>query len=337
MRTYHPSPITHHKEEHGFTLVELMFGMGIAMVVVAAGYAVTESSQKASAVNDQTVQMQQNARLAMELLSRDFKMAGFGMSGTVGACSYGIVPADNTPGGNDTGPDSVSVVVPTTLSTLSAVATGPTTTIALQAGAVAALTADGFATGSTISVGGVFTANVNAIAGDTLTVNTTLSAPATFPIGTTVYWLRCVQYTIGTTTAACGGAARCLLRGGVAIADGIEDLQLAYACDGCKGATPDGQIDDQNGSNTFDTADFVSNSSWTSSPMTPDSFRLVRVTLVARQNNVDKDWTGTSASNFVAEDHNPASDTGYSASSYQQYRRRLFTRTVQVRNLGLTS
>lgn len=321
--------------ERGATLVELMFGVAIAMAVMGAGYTVLNSSQKAASTNSQTAEMQQSARVAMELLTQDLKTAGFGMSGSVGGCANAIMPADNTPGGADVGPDSVSVVVPTLLSTLAAqVAGGPTANaITLQSGAVAAMTPDGFGVGATVSINGALPGTVSGIAGDVLTLGNTVAAPAVFPADTPVFWLRCITYAIGTTAAACAGSAPCLLRGGVAIAEGIEDLQVAYACDGCNGTASDGVIDDQNASNTFDAADFISNSTWTTSPMTPDTIRLVRISIVARQTHSDSKWSSTAP--IVAEDHSPTSNQGFSLGTYQQSRRRLLTRTVQVRNLGL--
>ncbi len=286
----------------------------------------------------------------MELLTQDLKTAGFSMTGAVGACANAIMPADNTPGGADTGPDAVSVVVPTALSTLAAQVTGgPTaTTITLQPGSVAAMSPDGFGVGAVLSINGALSRNVTGIATDTLTLGTAISSAAVFPANTPVFWLRCIRYDIvratdANATTLCGGNPPCLRRGPnpdtnptsmVAIAEGIEDLQLAYACDGCNavGAVPDRVIDDQNASNTFDTADFISNNVWTASPMTPDTIRMVRISIVARQTQNDPQWSSTAP--IVAEDHNPTNDAGFSSATYQQSRRRLLTRTVQARNLG---
>lgn len=364
--TRHALRITPHADERGVTLVELMFGLAIALIVAGAGYTVMSGSEKAATVNDQTAQMQQSARVAMELLSRDIKMAGFGINGPVGACGTAIVPLDNTPGGADTGPDQVRLVVPTVLSTLAATATGPFTTVTLQAGAVAAMTPDGFGAGQTISIGGTQSTTVAAIAGDVLTTGTTIGAPMVFlgcvqpcAAATQVFWLRCVRYDIvretdANATTLCEGAPPCLRRGvdpggGVAptmvpIAEGIEDLQLAYACDGCNGTVPDGVVDDQNASGTFDAADFISNSTWTTAPMTADTIRLVQINIVARQPRAQVNSPsegGTAGMNtlapIVAADHNPSNDAGFDPATYSQIRRRLLTRTVQARNLGLTS
>ena len=358
--------------QHGATLVELMAGLVIATVTITAGFMALTGSEKAAHINDQTVQIQQNARVAMELVSRDLKVAGFGVIGPVGFCNTAIVPADNNPAGADTGADSVSMVVPTTsnvapLWTLAAQAVGAFNTITLQTGAVAEMTTAGLAVNGMISIGGTVSTSVTGIAGDTLTLGSTIGAPAVFPAGTPVFLLQCITYQVirpgDPNVAACGGNAPCLVRGVapnaaaprdcntlpntcVAIAEGIEDLQVAYACDGCNalanGGVADRIIDDQGAvNNTFEASDFISNNNWTTAPLTPDTIRLVRVNIVARQTRNDQGFgegrtpAVSTTAPLVVEDHNPSADIGYNATTYAQLRRRLLTRTVQNRNLGL--
>ena len=300
---------TRSREEHGFTIIELLAALIVALVIVGAGFTALTTSDKASRVNDMVAETQQNVRIAMELLSRDVKMAGFGMTAPVGTCANAINPQDNNTGGADAGPDAVALVAPLTsivapVWTLSAqVVGGPATnTITLQAGAVAAMTTAGLAVGSTVSIAGAASGTVAAVAGDTLTFVNPIPAPAVYPVATQVYLLQCITYAIGTAIPPCTGTATCLLRGVrdavgfanintdpnmVAIADGIEDIQLTYACDACNaainGGVADGLPDDQNGSNTFDTADFISNSAWGTAPLVPATIRLVQISIVARQ------------------------------------------------------
>ena len=99
----------------GFTLIELMVGMAVSVVVVAAAFTILTTTSKSLRANEQIVDTQQNLRMAMEMLSRDFKLAGFGNPGVpIGNCTNGIVPADQNTAGVDTGPDSVQLLVPTT-------------------------------------------------------------------------------------------------------------------------------------------------------------------------------------------------------------------------------
>ena len=347
--------------EHGVTLIELMVGAAVAVMLVAGAYAVLTSSQKSTQANDQAVETQQNVRIAMDLLSRDIKNAGFGMTGTVAGpaattCATPIVPIDNTPTGNDTGPDTIRLTVPIGSSLAPAWtlanAVGGTSNFAaitLQTGAGAKMTteAGGSLVGAIITIGGVATATVTAVGGDTLNFSP-IPPPVAFPAGMPVYLLQCVTYSIGTTASACGGVGPCLLRNGVSVADGIEDIQFAYACDGCvtavNGGVADRVIDNQGGATGFDQADFITNNTWATAPMTADKIRLVQITVVARQTKADqgvgelqKPMT-LSPTALQVSDHNhaqglfAAGDLAAMNPLYSQYRRRVLTRTVETRN-----
>ena len=83
--------------ERGFTLIELMISIVISSVIVAGGYTVLTTTHKATISNERAVGTQQNIRVAMELIARDIKQAGYGMptapntpvGGTVGNCATG--------------------------------------------------------------------------------------------------------------------------------------------------------------------------------------------------------------------------------------------------------
>ena len=344
--------------EQGVTLVELMVGAVVASVIVAAGFTMLTASQKSTQANDQVVETQQNVRIAMDLLSRDIKHAGFGWTGPVGACTTAIVPLDHTPAGADTGPDSVRLLVPIGTSIapawrLASAVGGTATTgfnsVTLTSGAVANMTieAGGSLTGALISIAGVATATVTSVSGDTLNF-APIPPPVAFLAGMPVYLLQCVTYSIGTTTVACAGTSPCLLRNGVSVADGIEDIQFAYACDGCNtavnGGIADRIIDDQNASNSFDQTDFVTNNAWGTAPLTPDTIRMVQVTVVARQTTGDqglgegKGAMTLSPTALQVSDHNHgaglfvAGDYAGLNPPYSNYRRRVVTRTVETRN-----
>lgn len=61
----------------GFTLVELMVTLAMTALLVTAMYALFGDQEKVYATEEQIIQMQQNARVAMEMISRDVRMAGF--------------------------------------------------------------------------------------------------------------------------------------------------------------------------------------------------------------------------------------------------------------------
>jgi type IV pilus assembly protein PilW len=122
------------------------------------------------------------------------------------------------------------------------------------------------------------------------------------------------------------------------IAEGIEDLQLAYACDGCvtgiNSGIPDHIIDDQPpASNSFDQADFLSNVSWTAPPLTPDKIQLVQVALVARQSQNDQGFGESNSAMVGASSLTVTGDHSLPADS--NHRRRVLIKTVETRNVGM--
>ncbi|MBX3302765.1 MAG: PilW family protein [Nitrospira sp.] len=233
-------------------------------------------------------------------------------------------------------------------------------------------------TGMSVTVAGVAGSRIVADpAGSVeLTLSPPIPAPATFGAGTQVYLLQCITYQVippPDPNNLCQGNAPCLVRGvapvGVGgppncnqagatncipIMDGVEDLQLAYACDGCNininSGDPDGAIDDMNGSNSFDQGDFLTDINWFLPPnpkMTTNKIRMAQVSIVARQTRTDQGM-GEGMSTLVQNtntiltisDHNHATgvftsgdnNTTAQQQDYLQFRRRVLTRTVELRN-----
>jgi len=355
----HRQALSRNSEQAGFTLIELMIGMAVAIVVMMAAFTILTTTSKSLQANERIVDTQQNLRVAMELLVRDLKLAGFGNPGVpIGNCTNAIVPTDQNPTGVDSGPDSIQLLVPTTRASGAnrwtlrlPTTTAGTTVITLQAGAVTDMVNSGLvANVSYVSIGGSATAQVTGFDTSASTLNVSIPPPLWFQSGDPIYLLQCIRYRIVPAPDPgnlCGGVSPCLTRGvaGVvagpnaeaAIAEGIEDLQLAYGCDGCVTAInsgiPDRVIDDQNGSNSVDQGDFLSNVPWTAAPLTPDKIQLVQVALVARQSRNDQGFGETnqafvgSGALVVTGDRSLAADSNH--------RRRVLVRTVETRNVGL--
>jgi type IV pilus assembly protein PilW len=66
---------------NGFTLVELLVSMGIGMVILAAVTTTFMSQTRIYNAQEQINEMQQNARGALDIISREVKMAGYKPSG----------------------------------------------------------------------------------------------------------------------------------------------------------------------------------------------------------------------------------------------------------------
>ncbi len=65
--------------QRGLTLIELVVAMAVAGILMTAAYGIFLVQQKTYAVQDQMTQTQQNARVAMNVLARDLRMAGHGV------------------------------------------------------------------------------------------------------------------------------------------------------------------------------------------------------------------------------------------------------------------
>jgi len=303
-----------------------------------------------------------------------------------------VVPGDNSPLGADFGPDSISIVVPMTNSIAAVgplwqllvgapgVISAPIASIPMPAGATAAMGSavpGGAAAlvGMTVSIGGASGSRIALVNPTSLNLAPSIPGTVAFGTGTQVYLLQCITYQVIPPPDAlnlCQGNAPCLVRGVapaaagsppncnnagnacVPIMDGVEDLQLAYACDGCNininSGLVDGAIDDMNGSNSFDQGDFLTNINWflpPSSAMTTDKIRMVQVNIVARELQAEQ-GLGEGRMTVVrntdtiptVSDHNHATGvfavgdntTPAQRQTYQQFRRRILTRTVELRN-----
>ncbi len=97
----------------GFTLIELLVVVGIMGIFMAAVFSLYVTHQRSAFTQEETVEVQQNLRVAMDQISNDIRMAGFLVtSGTnpINAVNdnTGIVGTDTDNAGNPIGTDSVT-------------------------------------------------------------------------------------------------------------------------------------------------------------------------------------------------------------------------------------
>jgi len=76
-KAHHPSP----GSDRGFTLVELMIAMAVGLVLLGAMYGVFTMHNKIFGTQEQIAEMQQNARTAMDMMTREIRMAGYNPTG----------------------------------------------------------------------------------------------------------------------------------------------------------------------------------------------------------------------------------------------------------------
>ncbi len=77
------------KKFTGFTLIELMVAMAAGMIFMTATYAILKNQQDILVVQQQVVDMQQNARAAMSLMKREIRMMGYDPAFTDGVDNDG--------------------------------------------------------------------------------------------------------------------------------------------------------------------------------------------------------------------------------------------------------
>ncbi len=65
------------KSPNGFTLIEMVVALGLSLVTVSAVYALYVSELKSQYVREDRLEMQQQARVVMDVVSRELLMAGY--------------------------------------------------------------------------------------------------------------------------------------------------------------------------------------------------------------------------------------------------------------------
>lgn len=78
--------------DNGFTLVELVVTLAMSVIVIAAIYSAYTIQKKTYHNQDQVVEMQQNIRAGLDVMTRELRMAGYDPSDSAGAT---IVAANN--------------------------------------------------------------------------------------------------------------------------------------------------------------------------------------------------------------------------------------------------
>ena len=103
------------RNNHGLTLIEMLIALVISSILMAASYRVFIGGQKVYMVQDQVADMQQNARAALDRMTREVRMAGYRQDilaslGNVGGFTRIITPVNNADniGNND---DQITLII----------------------------------------------------------------------------------------------------------------------------------------------------------------------------------------------------------------------------------
>jgi type IV pilus assembly protein PilW len=329
--------------ESGFSLVEVMAALAILAIALTAVFATFVTQQKSFTTQSRVAEMQQNLRGAVDYVTRDLRMAGYGIpvgdnvtipSGVVatGVTSLHFLYAKD----NTTGPDQVYLLYlfdmdanqpPTRLS-----AAMPTSGDAITVDNVFGfdngdliLISDNTATADLFQItgtpaGGTLphdSAGFNAAAVHNSSWPGTgylAPAPPYPPFPATVAKAHFARYYIDSTSDPAHPTLMVDRMNGQEaqpLADDIEDMQLTYGLD----ADGDGVVDNPDPS------------TWISSPTYTQlaQVRQIRLMLLARSRLPDREWSEV----------RPALANHPAAATADGYRRRIIDVVIDVRNSGV--
>lgn len=101
------------KDDRGFSLVELLIAMALTGLVAMAAYTVFSTSNWSYMVQDQVSEAQQNVRVAMDRMTSDIRLAGFGLPDPPFSFDFGGGNAFNAPitfANSSTGADTITIL-----------------------------------------------------------------------------------------------------------------------------------------------------------------------------------------------------------------------------------
>ena len=315
--------------EAGFTLIEMMAAFVILIIAMTAAYATFEFQHASFTVQNRVAETQQNLRAAIEVMSRDIRLAGYGIPSQVGL-PPGLLPnGDNTirnlsPLNRTTGPDELYIMYlydmdanspPTTLTSPM-----PNQSAEINVGSVT-----GFSIGDLVIISNGLTADMFEVTqvqaaslklqhnpgGSAREYNSpgghSLWPAGGYGTGSTVAKVRFVRYFIDNVTDPAHPTLMLDKMTGPApqpLADDIEDMQFQFGLD-------------TNG-------DFIVDTTAVNSPTAAQipQIRQVRVMLSARTRMPERKW----------QEVRPAMGDRAAGAAADQYRRRTIDVAIDLRN-----
>jgi len=306
------------KNNKGFTMIELLVAMAISAMAMAAIYTAYNIQQKTFRQQNMISQMQQNARAAMFMLTRDVRMAGFGLaSGQISYYDGSDTVTINAVTGTNSNPDSINIIYADSSCTTFITSAMPTPSSELNVDDTSCFAVDDLivvSDGTNADIIQITT--VQPVAkkiqhNPSSPVNSPSGMSNAYGAGALMYKLKWISYDIGSSDSAhprlrvdtdgpLGGSSF------QPFAENIEDLQIVYI------------FEDEDELNMYDDGTDADDTN------DADDIRSVRVSVLARTDTIDINFSGNRP---ALEDHG--------AGSADKYRRRLLTSTIKIRNLGL--
>lgn len=319
------------KNKDGFTLVELLVVLVIAGFLLAAIGATFQSQNKSYVVQEEVTEMQQNLRAAMLIVSRDVMLAGYGVAPdqafTIGNITYNYdaIANGDLPETLQTNNDPLRTNADGLIMRR---ADSPLQIVRIYNGAAANFSV---CSPSGFSVGDILTIMPASINTNYQTVEVTqIQATSAFPCPSACVSTQCdkINFSPGLSPYNNpGGLGDGEWEGGIV----ARFVDIAYFIDP---NSPD-LMRSVNGSNGQPVAENIEdlqivyqdfNGVWSTNPANIEDIRSVRINILARTNKyIDKQFSGT----------RPAIEDHAAAAGQDNFRRRLLTKVIMVRNMGL--
>jgi prepilin-type N-terminal cleavage/methylation domain-containing protein len=240
----------------GMTLVEILVVLVVGTILMAAMFGSFINQQKSYAVQDQVIDTQQTLRAAIDQMTREIRMAGYGghileTFGNVNTFTHIITPINDSP------QDSITILVADEVAKLSQNATAGSNQLNLDASNM-------FDTSSRryLCLQGQNNYLIQGVSGNTVTLTTPLQEDHL--INESVGLVKAITYRIDPNTTN-------LVRdentgeGGQILGEDVETIQIRY---------------------TLDSGTVVD------SPASPEEIRMVSVTLTARTRRPYEEYPG---------------------------------------------
>ncbi|OGW61753.1 MAG: hypothetical protein A2V83_08765 [Nitrospirae bacterium RBG_16_64_22] len=336
--------------ERGFTLIELMVTMVVALLTVAAMMGVFSVGQRLYRTQEQVSDTQQNVRVSTDAIARDLRMANFGPCGAA-VQSFGgaiqLLPITHVNGAGAT-PDQVTIMYADGNTEMNVTQQMPSQAAALFVDNATQVQEDDIVIVTNCTNSDVIQVTGPAClpgcgvpqfehnAGGSL--NTTNQLSTSYGPGAKVYKVNCVRYRVdmvnsrllmekgGSVCQTPGGTVAPAVGSSVVLAENVEGLELAYGLD-TNGGDADGN-GCNDGDGTIDTWINAFSAVAATQACQVSQVRSVRVNVLARTGTPQKDFSY--AATTTIEDKVYATPVGT-----ESQRRRVLATEVKPRNIGL--
>jgi len=205
------------KKKNGLTLIELLLALVLSSILIAALYRIFIGQQKTYTVQEQVAEMQQNVRIAMDQITKEVRMAGYGgdvlaIFGDVNGYTDIITPAS----------DSITIIVADEVGVLKQNTARGTNQLKVTNASIFNTDKKKY-----LCLNGLNHYPVQSVTEDTIILTAPLAEG--HPIHQPVYLVKAISYYLGLS-----GAQTVLRRnentggGGQPLAENIESLEFAY-------------------------------------------------------------------------------------------------------------